>query len=215
MYKKNKIIGMVAMTALVASVVVPAFANAATLNRELQFGMSGSDVTSLQTFLAATPTIYPEGRVTGYFGSLTQAAVRNFQARNGIATVGRVGPITLAALNSQMNGGMGNGLDQNAPVISAVNVSTSNTGATLSWSTNENAAALVYYSTAQITLNEASAQTGATISGTSVVAHVNLQTSHTASISGLQPGTTYNYVVYVRDGSGNETISMPSTFRTN
>jgi len=64
-------------------------ANAATLTRQLELGMRGDDVSSLQTFLAQDVTIYPQGLVTGYFGSLTKSAVSNFQARNGISTVGR------------------------------------------------------------------------------------------------------------------------------
>src|SRR3989338_7152445 len=81
-----------------AAVIAPA----ATLNRQLQVGMSGSDVSALQTFLAADVTLYPQGLVTGYFGNLTKAAVSNFQSRNGISPVGRVGPVTLAVLNAQM-----------------------------------------------------------------------------------------------------------------
>src|SRR6185436_15994829 len=86
---------------------VPSVSFADTLNRELQKGMSGSDVSALQTFLAQDNTIYPQGLVTGYFGPLTFSAVSNFQSRNGIATVGRVGPITLAEINRQMASGMG------------------------------------------------------------------------------------------------------------
>src|SRR6185436_11962914 len=86
--------------ASLAMVALPLVASAATLDRQLEFGMSGSDVSTLQTFLALDTSIYPQGLVTGYFGPLTRAAVINFQAKNGIATVGRVGPITLVALNS-------------------------------------------------------------------------------------------------------------------
>ena len=31
---------------------------------------------------------YPQGLVTGYYGALTQAAVQNFQAKNGIVSSG-------------------------------------------------------------------------------------------------------------------------------
>ena len=67
--------------------------------RELEFGMHGDDITALQLFLAKDKTLYPEGLITGYFGSLTRSAVRRFQARYGIKQVGRVGPITLEKLN--------------------------------------------------------------------------------------------------------------------
>ena len=113
-------------------------ANAATLTRELQVGSTGQDVSDLQIFLAKDATIYPQGLVTGYFGLLTKAAVSNFQARNGISVVGRVGPITLAAINAQMNG------DTRSPMIGSLNVTVSSNSATLNWNTNENQYCRIY-----------------------------------------------------------------------
>ncbi|MDD3860440.1 MAG: peptidoglycan-binding domain-containing protein [Bacteroidales bacterium] len=68
---------------------------------DLQLGMTSSDVTSLQTVLAKDPAIYPEGLTTGYFGPLTLAAVKKYQAANNIITTGYVGPLTRGALNAQ------------------------------------------------------------------------------------------------------------------
>ena len=55
------------------------------ISRDLKPGMSGDDVARLQQFLALDPTIYPEAKVTGYYGPLTEAAVRRFQCKNKIA----------------------------------------------------------------------------------------------------------------------------------
>lgn len=77
---------------------------AGMLTRALQLGSSGDDVSALQTFLAKNPELYPEGLVTGYYGSLTVKAVRRFQAMYGISQVGRVGPMTLQKLNELMGG---------------------------------------------------------------------------------------------------------------
>lgn len=74
------------------------------LTHEISLGATGDDVTQLQAFLAADPSLYPEGKVTGYYGSLTVAAVRRFQAKYGISQVGRVGPQTMAKLNELMGG---------------------------------------------------------------------------------------------------------------
>lgn len=65
---------------------------------------SAGDVTRLQTLLAQDATVYPEGKVTGYFGPATQKAVQAFQTKNGIAKAGdagygRVGPLTQTALS--------------------------------------------------------------------------------------------------------------------
>jgi hypothetical protein len=70
------------------------------LARELRQGMSGEDVKALQELLAADPDIYPEGSVTGFFGPLTAKAVMKFQQKNGLETVGNVGPKTRARLNA-------------------------------------------------------------------------------------------------------------------
>jgi peptidoglycan hydrolase-like protein with peptidoglycan-binding domain len=189
-------------------------ANAATLTRQLEVGSRGQDVSDLQTFLAQDSTIYPQGLITGYFGYLTKAAVSNFQSRNGILSIGRVGPITLAAINSQMNSGIG-GADRYAPIISSLNIGLTNSSATFSWNTSENSTGVVYYNTSPLSLTEASPTSNVIISGASFSVNNDLRVNHSATLNGLQPNTTYYYVVYVKDGSGNENITWPSTFRTN
>ncbi len=71
--------------------------------RNLREGMTGDDVKALQAILAADPEIYPEGLITGYYGRLTSEAVRKFQRKNGIETVGVVGPKTLQKLNEKIS----------------------------------------------------------------------------------------------------------------
>ncbi len=199
--KAGTVLAIMAMT-------IPAISQAAMLYRSLEVGSAGNDVSDLQTFLAKDITMYPQGLVTGYFGQFTKSAVTVFQSRNGIAMVGRVGPITMAAINAQMNS------DIDAPIVSAVNVSTSNTGATVTWYTNENASGKVFYSASPIVLTETSQTTGVGVSGYSVVANLDLSSTHTGYISGLQSNTTYYYVTYVKDSAGNETVTWPATFRT-
>lgn len=69
------------------------------LSKSLSLGSKGEDVKKLQEFLAQDKEIYPEGLVTGYFGMLTQAAVKKWQAKNDIEAVGIVGPKTRAKFN--------------------------------------------------------------------------------------------------------------------
>lgn len=66
---------------------------------DLSLGSENNEVAQLQAYLATDKSIYPEGKVTGYFGPLTQRAVKNFQKRYGLPQVGRVGPATRAKLN--------------------------------------------------------------------------------------------------------------------
>jgi len=75
--------------------------------RQLRIGIRGEDVKLLQELLKTDPAIYPEGLVTGYFGSLTEKAVRKFQKKFGIDQVGEVGPITRAQINRLLKEGAG------------------------------------------------------------------------------------------------------------
>ena len=70
-----------------------------SLIQTLKEGSSGDQVMVLQALLAIDPSIYPEGRVSGYFGRLTANAVKRFQKKHGIDTLGIVGPKTLKKLN--------------------------------------------------------------------------------------------------------------------
>ncbi|HAU66060.1 MAG: SpoIID/LytB domain protein [Candidatus Uhrbacteria bacterium GW2011_GWF2_39_13] len=70
-----------------------------TFTSTLTFGMKDIQVEWLQDVLSQLPGIYPEGLVTGYFGSLTREAVISFQKQEGIDPVGQVGPITREHLN--------------------------------------------------------------------------------------------------------------------
>ncbi len=69
---------------------------------------TGASVKKLQELLAEDPTLYPEGRITGYYGALTAAAVRRFQIKWGITPTGIVGPLTRAKIN-EIYGGRGGG----------------------------------------------------------------------------------------------------------
>ena len=66
------------------------------LTRNLARGERGDDVSALQEMLARDKQIYPEGQVTGFFGPLTEKAIRRFQEKHGIEALGLVGPKTRA-----------------------------------------------------------------------------------------------------------------------
>ncbi len=187
-------------------------AHADTLNRQLDVGMSGTDVSALQSFLAQDRTLYPQGLVTGYYGFLTKAAVSNFQRRNGIESVGRVGPITLAALNIQMAGGPTSNTGVLAPSIASVTVSANTNNATVGWNTNEAAQGIVYYSTSPLTTYENN--NSVSVSGQSAMANANFSTSQSVSLPNLQANTTYYYLIYATDQAGNVSVTWPTTFKT-
>lgn len=64
----------------------------------LQRGMRSEEIADIQEILKTDPKIYPEGLVTGYFGPLTQVAVRRLQVRCGIAQTGVIDSETRGCL---------------------------------------------------------------------------------------------------------------------
>lgn len=187
-------------------------------------GMTNSNVRNIQTYLASNPSFYPEGLVTGYYGSLTVAAVQKFQAYHGIVSsgtptttgYGRVGPSTLAKMNALIAGGVTSS-DVSGPSLSTPNVSLGSNAVTLSWTTNENATARVFYDTTPIQFNEGDINSVGFGQRTGMLASAdsNLRTSHSVLVSGLTPNTTYYYTVVATDANGNVSVSSPnSTFRT-
>ncbi|MDB5188205.1 MAG: protein of unknown function with transrane region [Candidatus Kaiserbacteria bacterium] len=191
-------------------VALSSYAYADTLTRQLDVGMSGSDVSSLQTFLAADSSLYPQGLVTGYFGSLTASAVSRFQTRNGLPAVGRVGPLTLGLINTQM-GGTTN--ITSAPIISNATVSTTGQGyAIIHWQTNKPAQGTVYYSTSPLVMTENS--NDVTVNGSAASTDTSLKNVQDVTISNLASNTTYYYVIYTRDANGNVQVTWPTSFKT-
>jgi len=88
----------------VLCILIPATASAST--RSLYNGLSGSDVVTLQNALIAQGYL-AAGKNTGYFGPLTEAAVKKFQCAKGVICSGAAvsgygiyGPRTQAAMGS-------------------------------------------------------------------------------------------------------------------
>jgi peptidoglycan hydrolase-like protein with peptidoglycan-binding domain len=240
------------------------------LIRNLKQGMSGEDVSALQAILAADPTLYPEGLVSGFYGALTARAVAKFQSKHGFEAVGFVGPKTLKKLNEEFdnlglsfenssstgngapghNGGnklcippghmiapgwlkknnkpvptasvplcnsRGNGdkgnnppatttPDTTAPIISSITNSSGQTSGTVYWTTNELSTTKVYYATTSaIDVNATS---------TLSVNNASLVVNHGIAISGLNPSTTYYFVVESKDPVGNTATSSVNSFVT-
>lgn len=186
----------------------------AAITSELDFGSTGTEVTELQQFLATNPLIYPAGTVSGYFGPLTRAAVVQFQVAYDIPQVGRVGPMTQTKINRIMSSGFG--LDTSVPVMGNASVQTNRTDATINWTTNEMAQGQVYYDMLPIQSNEVSrhAQQGF-VSGTAAPNTAGVRNTQSITLQGLQPNTTYYYLTRAIDNSGNDSITLSNSFRTN
>ncbi len=200
---KNRLITRSALFAGALMFVLPFAAHAAFISQQLDLGMTNSDVTSLQTFLAQNSAIYPEGIVSGFYGPLTAAAVSRFQVENNLPSVGRVGPATLALINSQMGGTISNGADISAPTIFPETVTVSSNSATISWTTSEASRGRVMFgSTWPFLYSTAPSVSTASFGSTSSV-----------TLTGLQAHTTYFYVLESVDAAGNIqwTVGKPLT----
>jgi peptidoglycan hydrolase-like protein with peptidoglycan-binding domain len=197
--------------AILASFLSPLTASAEMLSRQLSVGARGTDVTSLQSFLATNSDIYPQGKVTGYFGFLTKAAVSNFQSANGLSSDGIAGRNTIPVINAQMVSGMNS--NAIAPIISSAYATPSRNTATVSWNTQQSARGVVYYSTSPMTLsdNVNSVDIGGGAMVTSTTGYAN---SQSIMLSGLQANTTYYYLVYATSNAGVVSITWPTTFQT-
>lgn len=207
--KNNKnnnktVFGLAVLSSFALAMALPISASAVTLSRQLEMGMRGVDVGDLQTFLALDSSIYPSGLVTGYFGTLTKGGVMRFQARNGISTVGRVGPQTLAVINAQMGGVAAGGTVFAG--FSGVSVSPSSTSVNFSIGTDMPVRAAVHYSTSPVPASEVESQGTVTVGGTQAPVSNTLQTTHYITANGLQPNTTYHYVVHVVNANGKSSV---------
>ncbi|ADU32267.1 peptidoglycan-binding protein [Evansella cellulosilytica] len=68
----------------------------------LRVGSRGKDVEAVQTILKKTG-FFNHDAITGYYGTITQEGVRNFQRARGLKVDGIAGPQTIAALNKEIN----------------------------------------------------------------------------------------------------------------
>ena len=100
---------------------VPSACVGVTFSRNLVIGSTGSDVKCLQAVLnlsattrVATTGAGSPGAETTYFGGLTLAAVKKYQAEHGWTPANQVGPLTRQALNATLAGGTTGGT---GPVI--------------------------------------------------------------------------------------------------
>ncbi len=191
---------------LTIAFALPLETNAALLTQQLDLGMTNSDVTSLQTFLATNSALYPEKIISGYFGELTAAAVSRFQTANGLPPVGRVGPQTLALINAAMTGqpSPGTGADVWAPTIYPESLSTGTNSATISWTTSDAARSRVMYGTSWPFLYALAPS----------VSSAGYNATSNITLNGLQSRTTYYYVLESIDGSGNIMWTVPKSFMT-
>jgi len=201
--RMNKYLLALAAVALIgASAALPlrGFADTLVFTAQLDPGARGPEVTRLQTFLSTRPDLYPSGLVTGYYGPLTRAAVIRLQAQYGLLQVGRVGPLTIALLNSLQG-------DTVASTLTSINLAPSRNAAVITFATNELTRGKVYYSATPIVMIEAAGPGFAPSISGATIEETGMSMSHTLTVTGLQPNTTYYVVLQSTDAFGNITVT--------
>ena len=167
----------------------------------LKLGSQGDAVKVLQLQLSKIPNIYPEGLISGYFGTLTAKAVRKLQAQNNLEQVGFVGPRTrelLSRISKERINNLGNNLgnssniseEMNSPKVTPqvfVIESTSNSASTgyVFWTTSKNTTSDFYYSN----ITPLASTTPIKIKDN------NLSFTHSVNINGLSTSTKYYFVI--------------------
>lgn len=173
-----------------------------SIARTLAVGSTGTDVSELQAFLK-TKGFYTYPSITGYFGPVTEAAVKAYQSANGIDSIGIVGPLTRASLAGGTSAGSAIGVacGQAAPYVEAPRI----------YHGRSEAPAVADTTAPTATLTAPSASE--TVSGTSVTL------SASASDNQLVAGVTFkldtNTVLDVEDTSAPYSITWDSTAVTN
>ena len=203
------------------------------LTKPLKMGASDEEVKLLQGVLLTDPELYPEGYQTGYFGDLTEKALRKFQKKAGLAETGEVDNKTIWKINELLTFGAGHsgkippgllrapgilkklglatttppGRDITVPVIISLSAtSTLATSTKIIWQTNELAASKVWWSTLTPPVTGAS---------TTMMKQNNIFViSHNLTLDNLATTTTYYYYVGSTDYAGNHATSTTNSFTT-
>ncbi|WP_208589661.1 peptidoglycan-binding protein [Gracilibacillus suaedae] len=101
---RNLLIGMVA--SFLMMILAPIITEAAVGDRILANGSSGADVAELQDYLM-TKGVFPYHTSTGYYGNITEEAVKDFQRKRNLKVDGIAGPQTNNAIQVLRNGDIG------------------------------------------------------------------------------------------------------------
>ncbi|MGM7703446.1 peptidoglycan-binding protein [Pseudalkalibacillus sp. Hm43] len=97
---------MMVFVATVVLIATPSFASAALGDRTLSEGDRGQDVVELQDYLM-TKGVFPYHTSTGYYGPITEEAVKDFQASRNLKQDGVAGPNTNHAIQVLRYGDIG------------------------------------------------------------------------------------------------------------
>lgn len=149
----------------------------------LEKGMRNDDVMTLQSLLAKDMQIYPEGYVTGYYGTLTSAAVERFKNKYNEPT------LTVESVGT--------------PRISAIAATSTDTTMTIVWKTDVPTTAKIWWGAPgpldPILMTPISTMT--------------LSKDHSARFAGtMYASTTYAFIISATDENGNTSMTEEQNY---
>ncbi|MEK7584900.1 MAG: peptidoglycan-binding protein [Patescibacteria group bacterium] len=77
------------------------------LTKQWSKGSRHDEIKTLQRLLSTDTEIYPEGVITGYYGPLTEKAVRKMQKKAGLPETGQLDSQTISRINEILKNGAG------------------------------------------------------------------------------------------------------------
>ena len=118
---KNKLFKCIILLVLVVTFITTLLLKNSEVDALSKYGSRGSEVTTIQEKLKRWG--YYTGNVDGIYGSLTVAAVKKFQQKNGLTVDGIAGPKTLQAMGimtSSSSGGSSSNNSSNVNLLARV-----------------------------------------------------------------------------------------------
>ncbi len=106
MLKRFRNLIMVMVVGVLMMISAPTLTEAAMGDRILANGSTGSDVAELQDYLM-TKGVFPYHTSTGYYGDITEEAVKDFQKKRNLKVDGIAGPQTNNAVQVLRKGDIG------------------------------------------------------------------------------------------------------------
>ena len=176
-------------------------------------GLRNSDVATLQRFLIKRGLLAADN-ATGFFGNITEQAVKQFQASQGLPATGYVGPLTQGVLQ---NFAQPPSQQASPPLPTPTGITLNSLSSkieAISWTTLTPSFASVEYKTTPFVGNTKQGFLFPLSSMSATNYTKVLSTRNDLCITDLSPNTLYYVRTWNKDAAGQETVSSPFTFTT-
>ena len=152
--------------------------------------LGGTASSSISGFASSSNSVYTFNVLPVSDGTITVMVPADIASSTTASTTGNQASNTLTFTS-----------DMTVPTISGVSVATTSTTAIITWTTSESATGNASYGTT-------------TSYNASSTIEVSASTTHSATLTGLDPSTTYHFQLSATDAAGNTATTSDATFTT-